>query len=58
MKCPYLVCVEYVQRHKYEYDDDSRSTGQQNFYKETQKPSECLKEECAVWQGGKCCYKG
>jgi len=57
MKCPYEVNIEQVSQNVYEYDVDGHNVFHEHKLLEHRKFIDCLKEECAVYKDGKCCFE-
>ena len=58
MKCPYESNTVQVNQNRYEYDNDSHNVVfHEHKLLEHRKFVECLKEECAVFIDGHCCYE-
>ena len=59
MKCLYLSPgIEQVNQNFYVYDSDGKNTAHVHRLYEVRPLMECLREECAAWQGGRCRYNG
>lgn len=58
MKCPYCCNHQTIQQTTYEYNEDGVITAQTLVESQNLKLHDCLKEECAAWQNGKCAYVG
>lgn len=58
MKCPY--CVDYitVQQTDVDFDRDGMETGNSVVEVKRCALHDCLREECAAWQDGRCAYVG
>lgn len=56
MICPYNT-ISHIQQNEYIYDEETGNT-KKVIVKEAWGNSPCLKENCAVWQDGRCKYKG
>lgn len=57
MKCPYTIDIEQYARYTYELDDEGRCVGERRKPIEKHPFGDCLKEDCAAWDG-KCMYRG
>lgn len=58
MKCPYAVTRKLMQKIVYTYDDDGQQIEQQTFETNLAEYVQCLEQECAAYQDGRCCYRG
>lgn len=59
MKCPYNAkLVEQVNQNHYEYDENGYNTFHQHKLVEAKMLMDCLEQECAAWQNGRCRYRG
>lgn len=58
MKCPYNVNYQIVTQSKMEYNDEGQMTINTNIQNQTVQMIECIKEECAAFEDGKCRYRG
>lgn len=54
MKCPYIFKIEQQTQTTYAYNDDGAVTVEGSLLNETQTPLDCLEDECAAWQEGRC----
>ena len=59
MKCPYTI-AESVQQNVnlYQYSETGNCTSHVHRLVEQHELMDCLKEECAAWQDGRCQYRG
>lgn len=59
MKCPYREELEtHIQRWVQLTPEDGDSTKCTTVEQWLHEWADCLKEECAAWQNGHCCYNG
>ena len=58
MKCPYNVNYQIVTQSKMEYNDEGQMTINTDIQNQTVQMIECIKEECAAFEDGKCRYRG
>lgn len=59
MKCPYN-CGETVQINvnRYKMDESGNCIAHRHRLVEQHALMDCLREECAAWQDGRCQYRG
>lgn len=59
MKCPYTVDqVIQINVNRYKFDENGNCTSHQHKLVEQRGLTDCLREECAAWQDGRCQYRG
>jgi hypothetical protein len=54
MKCPYIIKTRIVQQSVYDYFDDGTVSAEQLVQDTEEGHTDCIKEECAMWEDGKC----
>lgn len=59
MKCPYTI-LDTVQTNteRYGFDENGNCISRRHTLVEQRDLMDCLKEECAAWQDGRCQYRG
>lgn len=57
MKCPYNPILSQVNQYRYEYNENQEVDFQEHKLYQVNNSADCLKEECAMWQDGKCVRK-
>lgn len=57
MKCPYNTIMAERYQMSMEYDEAGNQTDVRYNYVKIPNRTECLKEDCAVYNNGKCNYK-
>lgn len=58
MKCPYIQKQVTVEETAQEFDDNQCCTDiTTNTIKNIELP-DCLREDCAAWNDGRCAYRG
>ena len=58
MICPYIVHCKVIRQTSSDFDDDGREIAWQQVEENQAVAMQCEKGNCAVWQDGKCCYRG
>lgn len=58
MKCPYMTNETSQLVQRYAYDSDGVMIKLGEISKTIVEPTDCLREDCAAWNDGKCNYKG
>lgn len=58
MKCPYMKTVIDYTHTSTVYNSDGlvKEVISQNIYIDNMRV--CIKDDCAAWRNGKCCYRG
>ena len=54
MKCPYRMLVLQQTQATMGYDDNANNTSQGTWLQESAEFADCYKDECTMWQDGKC----
>lgn len=58
MKCPYIQKQITVEETKQEFDDNQCCTAITTKTIKNIELPDCLKEDCAAWNDGRCTYRG
>lgn len=57
MKCPYIVDYITVLTDHFKYNDENLNVCSYQYKSDMQIMHDCLQQDCAAWQNGKCTYK-
>lgn len=58
MKCPYIQKQVTVEETAQEFDDNQCCTNLTTTTVKNIKLPDCLREDCAAWDDGRCAYRG